>query len=70
MRADIGKILCDLDTLNSERAFKRKFYSAWASLGFDSYTYASVDAEDLETGKHKDGSDGIIYLTNVSPRWV
>jgi len=70
MRADIGKILSDLDSLNSERAFKNKFDSAWASLGFDSYTYASVDADDLESGKHKDGASNVIYLTNVSPLWV
>ena len=70
MRADVGKILGDLDSLNSERAFKSKFNAAWSALGFDSYTYASVDADDLEAGKLKDTASNVVYMTNVSTLWV
>ncbi len=69
MRADIDKILGDLETLNSARAFKAKFESVWASLGFGSYSYASMDTEDLETGRYKEGGH-VIYLSNVKPVWV
>lgn len=69
MRGDIDEILCDLQTLNSERAFTTKFQSVWASLGFSSYSYASVDADDLETGRYKDGGN-VVYLSTVNPVWV
>ncbi len=70
MRGDVANILSDLDGLNSERAFKSKFNAAWSAIGFDSYTYASVDAEDLEGGKLKETASSVIYMTNVSTLWV
>jgi DNA-binding CsgD family transcriptional regulator len=70
MRPDLSDMLSDLDGLTNERAFKRKFESAFSALGFDSYTYVSVDAEELETGKLKDYNNGVIYMTNLPPLWV
>ncbi len=70
MRADLSNILADIDTLDSERAFKAKFESAWASLGFDSYTYAGIDAEEFDAAKPKDAPRDVIYLTNLPPLWV
>src|SRR4051812_982049 len=70
MRADLGDIIGDLDSLNNERAFKRKFESAFSALGFDSYTYVSVDVEELESGQLKDYASNVIYMTNLPPLWV
>jgi DNA-binding CsgD family transcriptional regulator len=70
MRANVGDILSGLESLNGERAFKRKFDSAFSSLGFDSYTYVSVDAEELESGNLKDYASNVIYMTNLPPLWV
>jgi DNA-binding CsgD family transcriptional regulator len=70
MRANVGDILSDLDTLTSERAFKRKFESAFSQLGFDAYTYVSVDIEELESGKLRDYAANVICLTNLPPAWV
>jgi LuxR family transcriptional activator of bioluminescence operon len=70
MQTNVADILSDLDALNSERAFKRKFESAFASLGFDSYTYVSMDAEELEKGTLKDYANDVIYMTNLPPLWV
>jgi DNA-binding CsgD family transcriptional regulator len=70
MRADIGKILCDLEALNSERAFKAKFDAVWSSLGFDNYTYFSADADEMETGKVKEYAGNVIYMSNLPPLWV
>jgi len=70
MRADVGKILSDLDSLNSERAFKKKFDSAWGALGFDSYTYAGIDADEFDGAKKDPATRDIIYMTNLPPLWV
>jgi DNA-binding CsgD family transcriptional regulator len=70
VRADLSNILADIDTLDGERAFKKKFEFAWASLGFDTYTYFSVGADEMETGKVKDYADNVIYMSNLPPLWV
>ncbi len=70
MRADISKILADIDTLDSERAFKAKFESVWSSLGFDTYTYFSAATDEMETGKVKDYADNVIYMSNLPQLWV
>lgn len=70
MRADVGDILDGLSSLNSARAFEKRFASAFSALGFDTYTYVSVDIEELESGNLKDYDNNVIYLTNLPPRWV
>ena len=70
MRSDIVKILSDLESLKDKSAFKRKFDSTWAALGFDSYTYAGIDAEEFDPAKPKDGARDVIVMTNLPPVWV
>ena len=69
MRINLGEFLSDLDTLNSEHAFKRKFDSACSALGFDSFTYATFNAEVSENGNLK-VPDDIISMTNLPAHWV
>lgn len=70
MRGDIDEILCDLQTLNSERAFRAKFQSVWASLGFDTYTYFSADADEMEGSRVKEYAGNVIYMSNLPLPWV
>jgi len=69
MRANLTNMLSDLDSLTSERAFKRKFESVFSDLGFNTYTYVSAQAEELDDGK-RDYQNNILYLTNLAPKWV
>jgi len=69
MRADLADILSDLDALSTESAFRRKFASAFASIGFDKYTYVGCDT-GADEAKRKDTASEIIYLTNLSAKWV
>src|SRR5690606_29388013 len=69
MCANLATMLSELDTLASERSFKRKFDSVFASLGFDTYTYVSLQTDELEDGK-RDYTNNILCLTNLPPEWV
>jgi DNA-binding CsgD family transcriptional regulator len=69
MAANMAALLSDLEGLSGEAAFKRKFESVFASLGFDSYTYISANVDDAELGKPPTYND-VIYLTNLPPKWV
>ncbi len=69
MRANLATMLSDLDTLTSERSFKHKFDSIFANLGFNAYTYVSLQSDELEDGK-RDYANNILCLTNLPPKWV
>lgn len=69
MGANFANILADLDTLTSERSFKRKFESVFSTLGFDTYTYVSFQADELDDGR-RDYANNILCLTNLPPKWV
>ena len=43
MRAALADVVADLDALNGESAFQRKFASAFSALGFNTFTYVSLD---------------------------
>jgi DNA-binding CsgD family transcriptional regulator len=70
MRADLGDILSDLETLSTEQAFKKKFERTFAGLGFNSFTYVGFKAEQaLEPRSKRDPADAI-FLSNVSSSWI
>jgi DNA-binding CsgD family transcriptional regulator len=69
MGANLANLLADVDTLTSERSFKRKFDSVFAGMGFDTYTYVSLQADELEEGR-RDYAHNILCLTNLPPKWV
>jgi len=68
MRADLAGILSDLDTLNTEQAFKRKLASTFADLGFNSFTYVGFKG-DSSAGTRHQPSD-LIFLSNVRSAWI
>lgn len=68
MRADISAILSDLDTLNTEQAFKRKFAGTFSNLGFNSFTYVGFKGDSSAGPKHQPSD--FIFLSNVRSAWI
>ncbi|MCB2107095.1 MAG: LuxR family transcriptional regulator [Rhodobacteraceae bacterium] len=69
MNASIGTILADLDSLASEGDFRRKFARTFADLGFNTYTYAALNTEDIR-GADADMLPSLVYLSNLQPVWI
>jgi DNA-binding CsgD family transcriptional regulator len=68
MRADLGTILSDLDTLNTEQAFKRKFAGTFANFGFNSFTYVGFKGDASSAPKYQPSD--LIFLSNVRAAWI
>ena len=71
MQRAVEVLLADLDSLTSETDFRRKLASTFDVYGFDTYTYAGIDAEDI-----RDAAPGqpylsdLIYLSNLKAEWI
>jgi len=68
MRADLAEILSDLDTLNTEQAFKRKLAGTFSNLGFNSFTYVGFKGDTSSGTKHQ--PTDFIFLSNVRSAWI
>lgn len=68
MRADLGTILSDLETLNTEQAFKRKLGSTFSDLGFNAFTYVGFKGDCSERTRHQPSD--FIFLSNVRSAWI
>lgn len=71
MNANIETYLGDLDSLRSEDDLRRKLSTTFDAYGYNTYTYAGIDADEI-----RDAQPGqqflseLIYLSNLKAEWV
>jgi len=71
MTASVEIFLSDLDSLKTEADLRTKLAHTFDSYGFNYYTYAGIDADEI-----RDATPGqrfmseLIYLTNLKAEWV
>lgn len=71
MTSSLETILSDLDALKSESAIRAKLADTFDSYGYNFFTYAGVDADEIRdvTPGQRFLTD-LIYLSNLKPAWV
>jgi DNA-binding CsgD family transcriptional regulator len=70
MRADVGAILSDLDTLQTDQAWTRKLAHTFSNYGFNSFTYVGIKPTAANDGTSKVNLGDVIVLTNANAGWV
>ena len=70
MNVALSEILSDLETLETEQDFTRKFEETFAKLGYNKFTYLGLEAELVRGSTLPTASSDVIYFTNLDPLWV
>lgn len=70
MNAAISDILSGLEALETEQDFHKKFEDTFSGLGYNKFTYASLDTETIKEASESTLKSDIIYITNSNPEWI
>lgn len=70
MNVAISEVLSDLDGLETEDDFSNKFEETFSSLGYNKFTYASLNTDIMKDASTDTLKSDIIYLTNSDPIWI
>lgn len=69
MNVAIEDVLSDLDRLETEADFSRKFEETFSAYGYNTFTYAGFDADLVKDASLPNVISDVIYLTNLDPEW-
>jgi DNA-binding CsgD family transcriptional regulator len=71
MNASVEIILSDLESMTSESDLRRKLAATFDSYGYNYYTYAGIDADEIrEAAPGQQFLSDLIYLSNLKAEWV